>query len=331
MQNLPLIIAEIGSVHDGSFGNALKLIEAAARCGADVVKFQTHIAEAETLKDAPMPPYFKGEPRFEYFKRTGFSDEQWSELRSACHRADVLFSSSPFSLEAVDLLERIGIDLYKVPSGEVTNIPLLEKLSSTGKPVLLSTGMSDWEEIDAAVHVLEQGGPLCVMQCTSQYPTPPEKAGINLISEILERYACIPGYSDHTRGSAASFAAAALGARVIEKHFAFSRLMYGSDALNSMEPDEFEQFCSGLKDIWTMLDNPVDKNNLDDVREMKTIFQKSIVAARRIEKGHVITEQDLAFKKPGDGIPAASYRMILGKRASKTIPEDSKLTESDYT
>ncbi len=331
MQNLPLIIAEIGSVHDGSFGNALKLIEAAARCGADVVKFQTHIAEAETLKDAPMPPYFKGEPRFEYFKRTGFSDEQWSELRSACHRADVLFSSSPFSLEAVDLLERIGIDLYKVPSGEVTNIPLLEKLSSTGKPVLLSTGMSDWEEIDAAVHVLEQGGPLCVMQCTSQYPTPPEKAGINLISEILERYACIPGYSDHTRGSAASFAAAALGARVIEKHFAFSRLMYGSDALNSMEPDEFEQFCSGLKDIWTMLDNPVDKNNLDDVREMKTIFQKSIVAARRIEKGHVITEQDLAFKKPGDGIPAASYRMILGKRASKTIPEDTKLTESDYT
>lgn len=331
MFDRPLIIAEIGSVHDGSFGNALHLIKAAAECGADVVKFQTHIAEAETLRDAPMPPYFKGEPRFEYFTRTGFTERQWRDLRDACHTNKVLFSSSPFSLEAVDLLERIGLDLYKVPSGEVTNTPLLEKIASTGKPVLLSTGMSDWNEIDEAVGVLRYGGVLCVMQCTSQYPTPPDKVGLNVISEIRERYGCISGYSDHTRGSAASFAAAALGARVVEKHFAFSRLMYGSDASNSMEPAEFQEFCLGLKDIWTMLDNPVHKNDLSDLQEMKTIFQKSIVAARRIEKGHVITEQDLAFKKPGDGIPAASYRVILGRRASKTIPEDTKLTENDYS
>lgn len=147
---MKLIIAEIGSVHDGSFGNAIQLIKAAAECGADVVKFQTHIAEAETLKNAPLPPYFKGEPRYEYFKRTGFDEGQWKGLKDECEANNVMFLSSPFSLEAVDLLEKIGADMYKVPSGETTNTPLLERLASTGKPVMLSTGMSDWSEIDRA-------------------------------------------------------------------------------------------------------------------------------------------------------------------------------------
>ena len=175
------LIAEIGSVHDGSFGNAVKLIDAAAACGAHAVKFQTHIAAAETLRNAPNPPYFKGEPRFEYFTRTGFSLPQWKELAAACGRAKVEFLSSPFSLEAVDLLEEVGVGSYKIPSGEVTNIPLLKKIATTKKPVLLSSGMSDWAELDAAVAALRGGGPVTVLQCSSAYPCPPEQVGLNVM------------------------------------------------------------------------------------------------------------------------------------------------------
>ncbi len=241
-----MLIAEIGSVHDGSFGNALKLIEAAASCGADAVKFQTHIAEAETLKDAPMPPYFKGEPRFAYFRRTGFSLDQWRALRAKAGEHQVVFLSSPFSLEAVDLLEEVGVDSYKVPSGEVSNLPLLERIAATGKPALLSSGMSDWAELDAAVEALRAGGPITVLQCSSAYPCPPEQVGLNVIAEMRQRYDLPVGFSDHTNGPAAAIAAAALGATVVEKHFTFSRLMYGSDAANGMEPDDFRKLRGEL-------------------------------------------------------------------------------------
>lgn len=323
--NHTMIIAEIGSVHDGSYGNACKLIQAAARSGADVVKFQTHIAAAETTRDAPMPPYFKGEPRFEYFERTGFSEQQWRGLMQTCHEAGVRFLSSPFSIEAVDLLERVGADLYKVPSGETTNTPLLERLAETGKPVLLSTGMSDWSEIDRAVAILKQGGPLCVMQCTSAYPCPPERVGLNVLGEMRERYDVEIGFSDHTLGIGAACAAAALGATVIEKHFTFSKLMYGSDAAHSMEPAEFDHFCTALREIWAMRAHPVDKDDLAPYRDMKRIFEKSVVAARDIPAGAVLTRDALAFKKPGDGIPAAQYRQLLGRTVRQAVPADTLL------
>ena len=323
------IIAEIGSVHDGSFGNALKLIEAAAACGADTVKFQTHIAEAETLADAPMPPYFKGEPRMAYFRRTGFSLEQWKQLRAACESAGVRFLSSPFSLEAVDLLEQVGAGAYKVPSGEVSNLPLMETLASTGRPVLLSSGMSNWAEIDAAVAALRKGGPVTILQCASAYPCTPEAVGLNVLGEMRARYGLPVGFSDHTNGPAAAFAAAALGATVIEKHFAFSKLMYGSDAANAMEPDEFRAMSKGLRDIWTMLASPVDKDDIAPYRDMKRIFEKSVVTTRPLAEGHVITEGDLAFKKPGDGIPAARWREVIGKRISHSLAPDHKMSWTD--
>jgi N,N'-diacetyllegionaminate synthase len=323
------IIAEIGSVHDGSFGNATKLIEAAAACGADTVKFQTHIAEAETLADAPMPSYFTGEPRMAYFRRTGFSPEQWRQLRAACDRCGVAFLSSPFSLEAVDLLEDVGVAAYKVPSGEVSNIPLLERIAATGKPVLLSSGMSNWREIDAAVAVLRPGGPVTLLQCSSAYPCPPENVGLNVLAEMRARYSLPVGLSDHTSGPAAAFAAAALGATVIEKHFAFSRLMYGSDAANSMEPEEFRRMARGLTEIWTMLAHPVDKDDVSKYAEMKRIFEKSVVTARPLVEGHVLTPQDLAFKKPGDGIPAARWRELVGRQLRRAAPADHKLGFQD--
>lgn len=323
------LIAEIGSVHDGSFGNACKLIEAAAECGADAVKFQTHIAEAETLPDAPAPSYFKDEPRMDYFRRTGFTPEQWKKLSDCAVSAGVAFLSSPFSLEAVDLLEKTGMAAYKIPSGEVTNIPMLERIAQTGKPVLLSSGMSDWTELDAAVAVFKGKAPVTVMQCSSVYPCPPEKVGLNVLREMAERYRSPVGYSDHTLGFAAPIAAAALGASVIEKHFTFSRLMYGSDAKHSMEPAEFKVLARSLRDVWAMNDNPVNKGDSSSFQDMKRIFQKSVVTARALSAGTVIQKEHLAFKKPGDGIAAADYLKVVGKKLRADLPENRKIQWED--
>jgi N-acetylneuraminate synthase len=324
-----LIIAEIGSVHDGSFGNALKLIEAAAACGADAVKFQTHIPEAETLRDAPSPGYFQAEPRFDYFSRTGFTQAQWEQLASHCADAGVTFLSSPFSIEAVDLLERVGVGAYKIPSGEVNNLPMLERIAATKKPVYLSSGMSDWAELDAAVAVLRDGGPITVLQCSSAYPCPDERVGLNVLGEMARRWNLPVGFSDHTNGVAAGIAAAALGACVIEKHFTFSRMMYGSDAPNATEPEEFRKFCAAVKSVAAMLGHPVDKDDLSPYRDMKRIFEKSVVTARSLSAGHRLTRGDLAFKKPGDGIAAARWGELVGHSLARDLPADHKLSLAD--
>lgn len=324
------LIAEIGSVHDGSFGNALRLIDLATECGADIVKFQTHIAIAETLLDAPKPEYFSTEGRFEYFERTAFSLDQWCGLVKRAKEREIGFLSSPFSIEAVDLLEEAGVNFYKIPSGEVTNRPFLERIAATGKPVFLSSGMSSWGELDSAVETLRTGGPLTVMQCTSMYPCPVDRVGLNVIAEMRERYGVPVGFSDHTLGIAAPIAAAALGATVIEKHLTFSRRMYGSDAPHSVEPSEFTMLAEVLRDAWEILDNPVDKADLSPYLKMKRVFEKSIVTARPIAAGLAIVRDDLAFKKPGDGLSASSYEAWLGRRTLRSLPADHKLSEDDF-
>ncbi len=323
------VVAEIGSVHDGSFGNALRLIEAAADAGADAVKFQTHIAEAESLPGAPAPGYFSDEPRIAYFKRTAFTPDQWRDLAAHAASRGVTFLSSPFSIEAVDLLETIGIAAYKIPSGEVSNLPLLERVAQTRKPVLLSSGMSDWRELDAAVAALRAACPVTVLQCSSVYPCPPEQVGLNVIPEMRARWGLPVGFSDHTLGLAAPIAAAALGATVIEKHFTFSRLMYGSDAKHSTEPDEFRAMIEALHAVWRMLGHPVDKADASPYRDMKRIFEKSVVTAVAVRAGTPLARELLAFKKPGDGIPAARYRELIGRRVGRDLPADHKLAEGD--
>ncbi len=326
-----MIIAEIGSVHDGSFGNAWKLIEAAAASGATAVKFQSHIADAETLPNAPMPHYFRGEPRLEYFRRTSFSPAQYRELMSVASGCGVEFVSSPFALEAVDMLEDLGLSIYKIPSGEVTNLPLLERVAATGRPCILSSGMSSWDELDAAVECLGTGGPLAIMQCSSLYPCPPDIVGLNVLAEMSKRYNNLPvGLSDHTSGLAAAIAAAAIGASIIEKHFAYSRLMYGSDARHSMEPAEFAQFAREIQDVWLMRESPVDKSSAADYSEMKRIFEKSLVAAEDLPAGTVIAREHLAFKKPGDGIGANRFREFIGRLLRQEVPRNHKFREDDF-
>lgn len=324
------IIAEIGSVHDGSFGNAMKLIEAAAESGADAVKFQTHIAEKETLPGAPSPSYFQSESRYNYFLRTAFSTSQWEMLKRHTHEVGISFLSSPFSLEAVDLLESIGVEIYKIPSGEVTNLPLLEKVTATGKSILLSSGMSCWEELDRAVAVCQACPHLVVLQCSSIYPCPPEKIGLNVMLEMKKRFSCAVGLSDHSLGVAAPIAAAALGASVIEKHLTFSRRMYGSDAKHSLEPAEFKAMVQSVREVWTMMDSPVDKDDGTPYEVMKRVFEKSIVAARDLKIGTNISVADIAYKKPGNGISADRYKELIGLRLRSSVSKDHMFSWEDF-
>lgn len=315
------IIAEVGSTHDGSFGNAIRAADAAADAGVDAVKYQTHIAEAETLASAPAPSYFKGEPRMQYFQRTGFSLEQWKELATYCGSIGVEFLSSPFSIAAVELLEKVSMSRYKIPSGEVTNLPMLDVIGQTGKPVLLSSGMSNWQELDAAVETLRQHhDQITVMQCTTSYPCEPEDVGLNVMAEISDRYGLPVGFSDHTKSIFAPVVAASLGATVIEKHFTMSKWMYGSDAWNSLEPSELAMMVTGVRETERMMENPVDKNKIDRFGEMKDIFQKSIVSVVDIPSGVTITREMIAEKKPGTGIPAAMLGEVVGSTSLSAIP-----------
>lgn len=323
------IIAEIGSVHDGSYGNALKLVDAAADAGVDVVKFQTHIASAETLRSAPAPAYFTSEPRYEYFERTAFSKDQWIAIRKYCEERGVKFLSSPFSVEAVDLLEAIGLQRYKVPSGEVTNIPLLKRIASTGKPVLLSSGMSSWNDLDQAVETFK-GTELTVMQCSSEYPCANELVGLNVMHEMKQRYGLPVGFSDHTLANYATFAAVTLGAAAIERHFAFSRLMYGSDARHSLEPNELAECVRGIRAISSMLASPVEKGDAARYKTMKDTFEKSLVVTRRIRKGETVPPDAFAVKRPGTGIPPSEMAAFIGKTAARDLDPDKLLTREDF-
>lgn len=335
MLNKAYIIAEIGNTHEGSLGLAKCFIKAAAECGVDAVKMQTHIFEAESLLSAPNPPYFKDETRKEYFERTAFTFEQWKELKRFSEEdLKIDFFSSPFSLEALDLLEAVGMNTYKVASGEVNNTPLLEKIAKTGKRVLLSSGMSSWSELDEAVTTLQSNGckDLIVLQCTSEYPCPPEQAGLNVLDELKDRYQNVTiGYSDHTMGLAVPLAAVIKGAKVIEKHFTLSQAMYGSDAMNSTEPEDFKRLVDEIRQIEIALSSKVDKDEkVKSLENMKMTFEKSIVSSESLNESDVIEFKDLAFKKPGDGIPAREYKKLVGKKLNKNMGKDSKFKWEDF-
>lgn len=322
-----LIIAEIGSTHDGSFGIARHSQRTAIESGATAVKFQTHIPEAESTRSAPAPAFFSAEPRFEYFRRTGFSEPQWTALAAECREAGAEFISSPFSEEAVDLLERTGIDRYKIPSGEVTNVPLIEAVAKTGKKVLLSSGMTSWDELDRAVDaVLKHHDRLVVMQCTSEYPCPYEQVGLNVMLEMRDRYKLPVGLSDHTLTPHAAVAAVTLGASVVEKHFTLSKHLYGSDAKHSMEPGEFAAMADGIRAAAIMRDARVDKNAIDRYADMRRVFTKSIVTVLPIPRGTVITREMLGIKKPGTGLSPDRLDEVVGRVASVDLAEDTVIT-----
>jgi len=335
MDKTIFIISEIGMTHDGSMGQAKAMIRAAADSGVDAVKLQTHIADAETLRDAPAPKYFQNESRYSFFKRTEFDYFQLQELKDyAATDCSVEFLSSPFSIEAVELLEKVGVSSYKIPSGEVSNLPLIAEIAKTGKKIFLSSGMSTWRELDDAVKLLLDSSitQLTLLQCTSEYPCRIENAGLHVMKEMTARYGVPTGLSDHTPGIFIPIAAACLGATVIEKHFTLSRHMYGPDSQFSLTPDELTEMVVGIRTVELALASHLDKDSkASDLDYMKFVFEKSIVARNALPKEAVITPTDLSYKKPGDGIKANQYRSVIGKRVLRNISKDERIRWSDLT
>lgn len=324
------VVAEIGMTHDGSIGLAKKLTEAAIESGADVVKYQWHIAGEETVRNAPSPPYFTGESRYDYFARTEFTELQFSELALLCKKNNVIPCVSVFSNESVKRAVKVGFEIIKIPSGEVTNIPMLRIVAETGLPVILSSGMSNWDELSKAVDVFKRvGTPLCIMQCSSMYPTPPESVGLNILSEIKERFDTCVGLSDHTLTGATAVAAVTMGAKVIEKHFTISKNLYGPDARFSLDPNEFHQLVNDVNFVAKAMTSIINKDDLSAYGEMKNVFQKSIVASKKIVAGDILTMENVAFKKPGSGIPASEIDQILGKVYEKEADLDMMI-ERDF-
>lgn len=328
-----LLIAEVAQAHDGSLGMAHAFIDAAASAGIDAIKFQTHIAACESTPDEPWRIKFSPQDlsRYDYWRRMEFTEEQWQGLKRHADDAGLYFLSSPFSVEAVDLLTRVGVSGWKIASGEVTNAQMFDRMAGTGLPVLLSTGMSSWNEIDRAVRMVrERGLELIVFQCTSRYPTSAEDLGLNVIQELRERFHCRTGLSDHTGTIYAGLAAVALGAEALEVHITLSRDMFGPDVPVSLTPAEIAELVRGVRFIEKALANPVDKDDMAlQLTDMRQLFTKSIVARRALQAGHCLSADDLTLKKPGTGLPSERLSTLIGRRLARSLNSDQVLTEAD--
>ena len=328
-----LIIAEVAQAHDGSLGTAHAYIDAIAGAGADAVKFQTHIAAAESTPDEPWRVKFSPQDatRFDYWKRMEFSEKQWLDLKQHADECGLLFLSSPFSFEAVALLARVGVAAWKVPSGETSNTPMLDQMAATGLPVILSTGMSPMAEIDTAVEqIRSKGFEPVVLQCTTDYPCPPEKVGLNMIAEFRERYDCAVGISDHSGTIFPGLAAATIGIEMLEIHATFSRQMFGPDVPASITIKELGQLVQGIRFIETMTAHPVDKEDMArDLKPLRDMFTKSVVAKKNLKAGNILKKEDLTLKKPGTGLPADSLPGLIGRRLKKAVKADTMISEDD--
>jgi len=328
-----MIIGEVAQAHDGSLGMAHAYIDAVANAGADAVKFQTHIASAESTPGEPWRVKFSRQDatRYDYWKRMEFTEEQWHGLKQHAQERGLQFLSSPFSVEAVELLKRVGVAAWKVASGEVSNLPMFECMIATGLPILLSSGMSPLNEIDTTVELVKARGiPLTVLQCTSAYPCPPEKIGLNLIPFFRERYGCNVGLSDHSGTIYAGLAAATLGIEVLEVHITLSREMFGPDVPASITTPELCQLVEGIRFIEKMRAYTVDKDAMaTEMAPLRDLFTKSVVVRLDLPAGTVLQEAHLAVKKPGTGIPASQLQALIGRSLRCSVKADHLLQESD--
>ena len=327
------IIAEVAQSHDGSLGLAHAFLDTVAKAGADAIKFQTHLAAEESTIREPWRVKFSKQDatRYDYWKRMEFSEEQWCGLKQHADDLALKFISSPFSIEAVNLLNRVGVAAWKVASGEVNNAPMFDLMAESGLPILLSTGMSPLREIDAAVErVRAKGAPLTVLQCTSMYPTPAEKVGLNMIPFFRDRYGCNVGLSDHSGTIYPGLAATVLGIDVLEVHVTLSREMFGPDVPVSVTIDELKQLVEGVRFIERMQAHPVAKDEIaDQLNDMRRLFNKSVVLRTDLPAGTVLRKEHLTAKKPGTGIPADRLDLLIGSRLRRDCSADQLLGEED--
>jgi N-acetylneuraminate synthase len=328
-----LVIAEIAQAHDGNVDAAHRLIDSAAVAGVHAVKFQTHLAAAESTLREPWRVRFssRDNDRYSYWKRMEFTENQWRELKAHCDEVSVEFMSSPFSPQAIDLLLDIGVRLWKVASGEVSNHELLQRLSDTGLPVILSSGLSTLSELRKAVEIVgRHPSELAILQCATQYPTAPERVGLNVIEEIRREFDCVVGISDHTATIFASIAATALGARVFETHIRADDDYAGPDSSSSLTQNQLAQLVAGVAFVRTAMTSPVDKHTLtSDQEQLRLIFGRSLVAARPLGAGHVLGRDDIAYKKPGGGLRYEDLCDLEGRRLRRSLQADEVLRRDD--
>ena len=324
------IIAEAGVNHNGSIELAKKLIDVASEAGADAVKFQTFKAENLVSKNAQKAEYQKkttdkNESQFDMIKKLELDVDTHKELMDYCKQKNIMFLSTPFDHDSIELLDELGLEIFKIPSGEITNLPYLQHIGSLGKKVILSTGMADIGEVEDALDVLVSAGTkkenITVLHANTMYPTPMEDVNLKAMQTIACAFGIEVGYSDHTLGIEVPIAAVAMGAKVIEKHFTLDKTMEGPDHKASLEPDELKAMVKATKNIEQALGSGIKKPSKSEKPNMK-IARKSIVAAKEIKKGEKLSKENLAIKRPGDGISPMRWDEVVGAVAQKDYKKD---------
>ncbi|QZY54312.1 N-acetylneuraminate synthase [Crassaminicella profunda] len=321
------IIAEAGVNHNGNINIAKMLIDAAVEAGVDAIKFQTFKADGLVTKKAPKAEYQKETTgsgnQYEMLKKLELSMEEHLTLKEYCHKKGILFISTPFDFESVDLLEKLNMPLYKISSGDLTNIPLLKYIAKKNKPIILSTGMANLGEVEDAVECIRNisNSELTLLHCTSNYPTNYKDVNLNAMITLKNAFKLEVGYSDHTLGIEIPIAAVAMGAKVIEKHFTLDRYMEGPDHESSLEPEELKEMVKSIRNIENAFGDGMKKCNKNEEKS-KLVSRKSIVAKRAIQIGEIIRKDMLDFKRPANGIEPKWVDDIIGKKAICPIEKD---------
>lgn len=326
------IIAEAGVNHNGKVDLALQLVDKAVEAGADCVKFQTFITENEMVRDAEKAEYQKDstgdtETEFEMVKKLELSFEEFRQIKAYCEQKNILFLSTPFDLDSIDFLESLDIFCWKIPSGEITNLPYLKRIAETKRDIIMSTGMCELDEIRQAVRILKENGAgkITLLHCNTEYPTPYEDVNLQAMDTLHKEFQLEIGYSDHTPGIEVPIAAVARGAAVIEKHFTLDRNMEGPDHKASLEPHELKKMIISIRNIEKALGDG-EKKPSNSERKNISVARKSIVAKKAIRKGEQFTEENLAVKRPGTGINPMRWNEIVGLYAKKDYVEDEQIS-----
>jgi N,N'-diacetyllegionaminate synthase len=324
------IIAEAGVNHNGNLEVAMKMVDSAVNAGVDAVKFQTFHAENVSTANAPKAEYQMtmnsgNESQLEMLKELELDFDSHRELMNHCRRNNIMFLSSPFDIDSIDMLNELGLEIFKIPSGEIVNLPYLRKIGTLNKKVILSTGMAEMEEIKDALDVIVDSGTrkenITVLHCNTEYPTPYEDVNLRAMLTIKEAFDISVGYSDHTPGIDVAIAAVALGAEVIEKHFTLDRNMEGPDHKASLEADELKSMVVAIRNIETAFGNGVKKPSASEI-ENRAVVRKSIVASRPIKKGELFTEESITVKRPGIGISPMKWDNVIGRTSKKNFEKD---------
>lgn len=330
MKDKVIIIAEAGVNHNGKYDLAVKMIHEAKRAGADYVKFQTAVPELVISTIAPKAEYQKettgnDESQLDMCRAIHLPLSDYAKLKKICDNVGIGFMSTPFDLVSIDTLEPLDMDYYKIPSGEITNLPYLRKIASKGRKVIMSTGMSEMNEIADALKVLENGGlkraDITLLHCNTEYPTPFSDVNLMAMKTIGDTFGVSVGYSDHTRGIEVPIAAVAMGAKVIEKHFTLDCNMEGPDHKASLEPDQLKAMVDAIRNVEMAIGN-AEKHATASETPNKVVARKSIVAACDIAEGDILTEKNITVKRPGNGISPMLWDSVIGTKAKRAFRYD---------